>query len=191
MLELENFTEIKTTNESEIIDFEESFFKAFVNIENNRLIRKIWIWDFKNNRLKTKIPYKDINIMTWRDSKNNIKCAVAANLNNEISQFSEFGFKPPQDKAINYAEILTIFTGELNRTNGIRLDRFFLRGCCIPFMFDKGYHGLFSTCAIKPLETYKRWGWIVIDEAILDNEKRYFLYYDILKNYVQKNEPEN
>ncbi|HEY8401186.1 MAG TPA: hypothetical protein VIK89_07990 [Cytophagaceae bacterium] len=180
--ETDFFSLLDLTNTPSVIDFEKAFYKAFVNLHSNQLVRKIWDWDKENERLKTKISYENQVIFTWKNPKGEIKCATAVNINNNLSQFANFGFKVPDNKQGKYCEVLTLFTQNIERTNGIRLDRFFLRGFCIAHLQHQGYNYILSTCAQRPLNTYLRWGWEIVDEATIENEKRYFLYYDIKTN---------
>jgi len=179
--EKEIFSVLDLHESAAIINFEEAFYKVFVNLHSNQLVRKIWDWDVENGRLKTKISYDHQIIFSWNNPSGEIKCASAINLNNSISQFGNFGFKAPQ-KSGRYCEVLTLFTQNIERANGIRLDRFFLRAFCVPQLQKLGNDFILATCAQRPLKTYLRWGWDVIDEATIENEKRYFLYYNINKN---------
>lgn len=178
----EIFSVLDLKDSSTIKDFEEAFYKVFVKLHSNQLVRKIWDWDIESGRLKTKIGYENQVIFAWKNPDNQIKCATAINLNNYLSQFGNFGFKVPVDKPGRYCEVLTLFTQNIERANGIRLDRIFLKGFCVPHLQQLGNDFILSTCAQRPLTTYLRWGWEIIDEATIDNEKRYFLYYNINKN---------
>jgi hypothetical protein len=175
-------TILDTRDPFEVQLYEEAFFSVFVKVSSNRLVRKIWDWDAANERLKTKIPYTDQIIFAWKSPEGQIKCAVAFNLNKSKSQFGEYGFSVPGDKKGRFVEVLTLFAQNPERANGFRLDQFFFRPNCGAYMKDNGYDFALSTCAQRPLATYLRWGWEVIDEATIADEKRYFLFYDIHKN---------
>jgi hypothetical protein len=110
---------------------------------------------------------------------------VAFNLDNAQSQFGNYGFSVPADKKGKFVEVLTLFAPNLDRVNGFRLDQFFIRPYCVAHMQKMGYDFGLSTCAERPLTTYLRWGWEVLDEAVIEHQKRYFLYYDIHKNLPQ------
>lgn len=176
------FTVLDLQDGSVVERFEKAFYQAFVNLNSNRLVRKIWDWDEGNGRLKTRISYEDQIIFAWHSPEGELRCASAVNLNNNCSQFGSFGFKVPAHKVGRYCEVLTLFTCNIERANGIKLDRLFLRAFCIQYLRQQGYDFILATCAQRPLSTYLRWGWEVIGETTIDNEKRYFLYYDIHKN---------
>lgn len=177
-----NFSKLDLQKKEEVKKFEEAFYAVFAELHSNQLVRKIWNWDHDNKRLSTKIPYKNQIIFIWKNDEGEIKCSVAVNCDNAISQYSNFGFQIPAEKKGRYYEVLTLFTQNLDRANGIRLDRYFLRSYCIAHMYELGYDFMVSTCARKPLATYLRWGWEIMDEVTIDNEKRYFLYYNIPQN---------
>jgi hypothetical protein len=166
----------------EMEDFERSFYRAFVTIENNILIRKIWNWDDENKRLKLKNNFDDLVILVWKSPNEILKCGVVANLNTDDTQLGKFGFAFPSFKPKPHCEIVTLFTDLSDRKIGVSLNRHFLKAYCIPYMAEMGYKSLYSTCAEKPLKTYLRWGWELIEEKVIDTEKRYLLYYDIPTN---------
>lgn len=174
-----DYRPIDTNNDADVEMFEKSFYKAFVDLHSNQLIKKIWDWDSNRERLRTKIPYSDLEIYSWRNNDDTIKSAIAANVNVDITQFSQFGFSYPADGVQPHCEIVAFFTDNSNRTNGIHLNSIFLKSHCVPYIHSKGFKSLYSTCAEKPLNTYLRWGWQVLEETIIENEKRYFIYFDI------------
>ncbi|MDG1332944.1 MAG: hypothetical protein P8P74_11490 [Crocinitomicaceae bacterium] len=176
------FQQIQPSNRKEINAFESAFYNAFIEISNDRLLRRIWRWDDLKRKLRLKISYDDLIILSWKSPSEHIKCSVAANTNNSIVQFAEFGFSFPKDKPQPHCEIVTLFTNQLERESGLALNRKFLKAYCFPFMRNLGYKSLYSTCARKPLLTYLRWGWKVIDETVIGEEERYFLHYDLSNN---------
>lgn len=175
----ELFQRILPTDKLEIDEFESAFYRAFISIGDSILIRRIWDWNDENRKLRLKISYEDLVVLRWKSVEGRINCAVAANLNNFSTQFSEFGFSFPVHLPKPHCEIVTLFTNWEDRKSAITLNRNFLKAYCIPFMAELGYRSLYSTCAIKPMKTYIRWGWDVIDETFIDGEKRYLLHYNI------------
>jgi hypothetical protein len=177
-----HFSIIDTSNPEEIELYEKAFYNVFVTVTTNRLVRKIWDWDKESHRLKTKISYEDQVIFSCKNPKGEIKSAVAFSLNAAESQFGNFGFQVPADKKGKYVELLTLFTQPGVRLNGFRFTQSFFRPHCVAYMQNMGYDFGLTTCAERPLTAYLRWGWELLDEAVIDHQIRYFLYYDIHKN---------
>jgi hypothetical protein len=179
------FSILDTGNLMEVELYERAFYSVFVKVTSNRLVRKIWDWDEESHRLKTKIPYEDQVVFSCRNAQGEIKSAVAFSLNTAESQFGNFGFQVPAGKKGRYVELLTLFTQPRVRLDGFRFTQSFFRPHCVAYMQNMGYDFGLTTCAERPLATYLRWGWEVLEEAVIDHQKRYFLYYDIHKNLPQ------
>lgn len=171
-----NLKQLDTSDFSALKHYEEMFYQAFIKLEKQNLIRKIWKFDDINRRIKTKISYRDQVILNICE-KDNILGAIALNVAEREFQYSEYGFhfstQPNED--IHICEVLTVFSVK-NRINW----KEWIRLCQV--LADHGFTDILATTAPGPMPLYKRFfKFEVIDSNVVDGETRYFIHINLEK----------
>lgn len=173
-MSVQHFSVLDPCDAVQLEQYERSFFSAFVKVTSNRLVRRIWLWDHHRQRIRTAIPYEDQLIYTWRNRQGDIISSMAVNHHPEHRQYTAFGFHYSGKERT--AEVITLYTTpDAGRDTGHKGNTSFLRGYCYKDLAERGYDILLATCAARPLKSYLRLGWELLDEALIDNEARYFL----------------
>lgn len=171
---VQHFSVLDHEDAAQVLQYERSFFSAFVRVTSNRLVRRIWLWDHHKERVRTAIPYEDQLIYTWRNRQGDIITSLAVNLHPQKRQYAEFGFQYNGEERA--AEIITLYTTPgAEKNTGHKGNINFMKGYCYKDLAERGYEILLATCAARPLKSYLRLGWELLDEAVIDNEARYFL----------------
>jgi hypothetical protein len=153
-------------------EYESAFYAAFQRVTGNRLIRKLWRWNHKAERLATRVPYKDQVIYALRTEDGRIDTAMAFNLKLRRFQSAEFGFALPQEPS-GCVEILTFFSC-WNHDFAVKR-RFWAE--CLSRLRSLGLHTGYATSARHVLMPYLRMGFKLLADREIDGESRYFLQY--------------
>ena len=167
------FEELNLADQEIRREYESTFHDCFVQVTSNRLIHQLWVWDYAAGRVAVRIPYDQQIVLGVRDSVGRLDTAMAFNVGMQELQSAAFAFAVPH--AGRSFEILTFFSRS-DRTLKMKL-AFWRR--CLEEMQARGYRDGYATTARRPLASYRRLGWRVIDETSLAGEQRYFLHYDL------------
>lgn len=164
---------VDSTDLAALKDYEERFYHAYIHLEKQNLIRKIWDFDDVHKRVKTKIPYSDQIIFNLHEN-DHIFGAIAFNVAEREFQYSEYGFRfPSWGNGTRVCEVLTMFS-EKNQIDKAR----WMQTCNM--MAEQGFTDLLATSAPRPLPLYKRFfQFKVIDSNIIDGEMRYFIHINL------------
>ncbi|OHD15291.1 MAG: hypothetical protein A2086_00825 [Spirochaetes bacterium GWD1_27_9] len=160
------------TDEEDIIEYEKEMFTAFNKINPNYWICKHYkIID--NCRFQSEIPYKDQLIFAVKKN-NRLIAAAAVNINqNNLMQFEKVGFsKPLESKNKKICEVLSLY-----KTDKLTGDFFYIFIDLLGFLGNelknRNFDCLYSTSIERFKPLYTSFGSKVIDEKILDEEKKY------------------
>ena len=171
-----NLQLLNTSDMTALKHYEERFYQAYIHLEKQNLIRKIWEFDDTYARIKTKISYSDQIIFNFRE-RDYIFGAIAFNVSEREFQYSEFGFcfSPQPKEKTRICEILTMFS-EKNQIDGRR----WVQIC--QMLADHGFTDLVATSAPRPMPMYRRvFQFKVIDSNVIDGETRYFIHINLGK----------
>jgi len=168
------FELLDTSDPGAVREYELAFYHSFAKVTTNRLIQKLWDWDHDTGRLKTRIPYESQLICALRDPSGSLHSAMAFNVALHEFQAAAYGFAVPEE-TVGAFEVLTFFAvaPEILQVRA----NFWAR--CVALLSACGYHAGYATTARRPLSTYQRVGWRVLEERAIESEKRYFLHYSI------------
>jgi hypothetical protein len=159
------------------VAFESSFYKAFSKIKTQGLLREIWNWDDRNQRISLKIPAAATHIFHMDDGEGKSLFYVGGNYDPDaFSQFRHFGFEKPAF-ITKYVEVITLFATEHFNGNLAALAIEFLQPYCYRHAKGSGHSHLLSTCAPPLLSLYLRWGWELLETKIIRGETRHFLLF--------------
>ena len=157
----------------QLIQYEEAFFQAFMEIDKP-LLHNIWQWDYKNKRLKTLISYENQRIYLCHDEENNLIGAMSININQQLHQFSQFGFQI-EKKIPPFGEVLVMFKNPAHSIPWWRYYNNFIKYTYKHLQESKIYE-LYMTCASERLlHFYLRGSWKLLDTKFIGEEVRYFL----------------
>jgi hypothetical protein len=168
------FEELNTHDPLVREEYERAFHDAFIQVTTNRLIHKLWLWDYSARRVETRIPYDEQVIFALRDEAGRIETAMAFNVGASGWQSSAFGFAGPATRH-GSCEILTFFS-VADHTLSVKL-AFWRR--CVTELRARGFENSYATTALRPLASYMRLGWRVIASKQIEGEPRYFLRHDL------------
>ncbi len=155
----------------EVEEYEKAFYQAFTRAEGNLLIRKLWKWDDRRQRLAVSLPYacQQIYILR-RESTGQLVTALAVNHNTSLLQSAGYGFSiasPGPDTS----EFLTFFSvGEYCMES-----RFAFWRSVFQDLRCQGITTAYATTAGRILRFYQRMGAEIVKTCEIENEKRYFL----------------
>ena len=92
------FGRLDSADAAQVAEYERHFYRAYAGLADNKLVRTIWDWDDRWQRLRSRIPYDDQVIYSLRDSRGRLAGAMAVSLNAPAAfQGAAFGFAPPPD----------------------------------------------------------------------------------------------
>jgi len=175
MVQLE---QLDSRNPLECAAYERAFYRAFVGITSNRLIRTLWRWDLDAERLATRIPYADQTIYLTRDADRAIEMVMAVNTALRAFQSQAFGFALPDDPA-GYCEMLAFFS--VRRTPLTRMLRF--REAVFTALNERGFQTAYGSTAARLLRFYRQFGATVLAQTEVEGEERYLLRYDLSRDW--------
>lgn len=166
--------------------FEQAFYRAFVELSHNQLVRQLWNWDTSNERLSTRIPYSRQKIFAQYGPQGAIEAACAVNLDTSELQSSFFGFQLESAQLLSrqinssspllFAEFLVLFAIQGDRS---LLRRKHLWRKTFLQLRSEGYtHGL-ATCSPAVWSLYRRMGASLIEQKKIDAETRYFIVFGL------------
>ncbi len=168
------FSVLDPADPVQVASYERAFYEAFVRVQTNRLIHTLWNWDHDARRLATKIPYADQLIFILLNEGGVVETGLACNVALRQFQSSAFGFSP-HDNGEPSLEILTFFSvSEPSFTVKIRF-----WAACVHQMAARGYARAYATTAQRPLRSYQRLGFQLLEEKQISAEWRYFLQYPL------------
>jgi hypothetical protein len=167
--------ELDLQNQAHIADFERALFTVFAPLTHNLLIRKLWLWDEANCRLKTRVPYAEQTIFVSRDADGNIETALALGVSLETAQSAAYGFAIEKDE--KNCEALAFFgLGERQMRHTQRFWK-----ACRETLLQRGVENIYGTCAPRVMPVYKWVGAQVLDTREIENETRLFFHINLLQ----------
>lgn len=168
--------ELDLQNESHIAEFEHAFFQAFAPLAQNLLIRKLWLWDEANRRLKTRIPYAEQTIFVSRDADGKIETALALGMCLKTVQSAAYGFYIKQND--KNCEALAFFgLGERQMRHTMTFWR-----ACRAALLQRGLQNVYGTCAERVLPVYLWVGARVLETRAIEKETRHFFQISLKKS---------
>ncbi len=162
-----------------IEQFEKNFFKAFVDLPGNFLLKEVWNWDFEQQRIRLKQDYTDLTIFQWlSEDKQDYFYVAGADVPAMNSQLSFYGFTPPTEGK-KCSEVMTLFLSPGFPYSMQELETQFIREICFRKEKERGIERLFATTAKRFLPLYLNWGWVLVEERDVRGQMRYFIRMDI------------
>ena len=173
------FGTIDPDDPAQVSEYERHFYHAYAGLTDNTLVRLIWDWDDARQLLRTKIPYDDQVIYSWRDRDRRLVGAMAANLRLERGfQGATFGFTP-QPGATRSCEILNVMSANRHRRWTLVDYRAFIRDFGYGDIVARGFDVAYSTCTRRRLRPYLRLGAVLLSEGTVNGEERFFLRWPV------------
>jgi hypothetical protein len=168
--------QLDLSNEAHIHAFEQSFYLAFSRSKGNSLVRKLWLWNDEDSRLKTRIPYSSQRIFVTWDEAGEVDTAVAFNCSKDFYQAGFFGFERPLCSEPNY-EVLAFYS---KRDQKFRELRLFMWQCAV-YCDQQGVSCIDATCTDRLLRPYTRVGGVLQSSMRIGCETRHLLRFSIPK----------
>ncbi len=165
---------IDPNNLQAIESFEKSFYTAYRNIEQQKLIRQIWVWDDKEERIALRCPLESSTIFAWLENGIPSFYAVGTFDRTVFSQLDYYGFQKPEGVG-HYCEVFTIYATTNLEASIFEIEKIFLKPFCYEYAKEQGATQLLATCSKAMLTLYKRWGWDVLDTKSIEGEERFFI----------------
>jgi hypothetical protein len=163
------FARLDAADARAVEDYERAFYAAFARVTSNRLVRRLWLWDDEQRRLKTRVAYDDQTIWISRRADGALHIAIAAQFAPLTAQSAAYGFRVPP--APRVFEILAFFAAA--RLSFGELRSFWAQ--FVAAMRDAGMGEGYATTAKPLLPIYRRGGWEIVDTTTIDGEARFFL----------------
>lgn len=162
-------------NSPEVVtEWERAFYRGFAHVTGNRLIQTLWIWNHAERRLATRIPYADQLIYGWRDPTGALGSCLAINATLAGFQSAAFGFQPDRTaRAPRACELLATFS--LFDRNLAHVMQF--RTSAFADLYQRGFRRAYLTTADKNYRIWVRCGAELLDEAVIEGERRRFLQF--------------
>ncbi|MFW6254413.1 MAG: hypothetical protein ACOC41_05740 [Chitinivibrionales bacterium] len=158
-------------NESEVAAYERAMYRAFSGSEIVTL-DKIWQFDHKNRKLRTRIPYDDQEIYVAR-LDDSVVAGVAVNYAmDKILQLEMMGFSIDKNRK-GICEGLGIFN--LRVFHNSSMVALTLKQHMFEKMRERGIVRAYGTCSTRKLRGYLHLGWRLIDQRQFEGEQKYLL----------------
>jgi len=168
--------------------YERAFYEAFARAKHNTQARRIWDWDDRARRIRTRIPYADQVVFVLPDDvpgdpgaggeqdRAGIAVDTAGAINWRLAehQVVSLGFEPPPPLQ-GHCEILVLFSRRDADLTGLRT---FL---CLAAQqaLDLNLKTADATCTDRLLPVYRHIGGQTIDQQTLEGERRTRLRFDL------------
>lgn len=157
-----------------IAEWERAFYQGFAHVTGNRLIQTLWNWDHDEQRLATRIPYDEQLIYGWRDATGALATCLAINVTLASFQSSAFGFQPDRSQhAPRACELLATFS--LSDRSLSHVMQF--RTTAFAELYRRGFRRAYLTTADRNYRIWVRCGAELLDEAVIEGERRRFLQF--------------
>lgn len=170
----ERYGILDMNNAAEVAEYEQHFYTGYAKLTENKLVRILWDWDDEHQRLKTRIPYSDQIVYTWRDDQDQLLGVMAVNLTCKQFQGSMFNFAP-EPTASRYCEILNVMSTVYLNQYAILGYAAFIRDYGFGNLVAQGYEIGYATCTKRRLRPYQRLGAELLTQTMINDEKRFFL----------------
>ena len=169
---------------AQLAEYERCFYDAYARLAGNTLTRLIWDFDHPSQRLRTRIPYADQIVYTWRDPAGLLAGAMAVNVNPARAfQATTFGFAlpgaPPGPGPAGTCEILNVMSTSRHQLPAMTSYYAFVRDFGYADLVSRGFWIGYSTCTRRRLRPYLRLGAELLAEATIDGEERFFLAWPV------------
>ncbi|BEL05827.1 hypothetical protein Q0Z83_040180 [Actinoplanes sichuanensis] len=157
--------------------YERHFYQAYTRLTDNRLVRRIWIFDDERQRVRTSIPYRDQVVYQWRPAPDaEPGCYLAVNLEvKRAFQSAHYGFTPEPGETC--CEFLNVMTA--SPVPAGRLFAGFIRDVGMRDLVDRGFDVAYGTCTRRLLAPYLRLGAQHAAARTIDGEERHLLRWPI------------
>ncbi len=174
--------------------YERAFYAAFARAKANTQVRRLWHWDDRACRLRTRIPYADQVVFLLRDGASDesgaggrqdaaaakpdavsdVDTAVALNWRLADHQSAVLGFAPPPPLQ-GHCEILAMFSRRDADLSGLRN---FMRTAAQQAL-ELGLRTADATCTDRLLPAYRHIGGQPLDACSIEGERRTRLRFDL------------
>jgi hypothetical protein len=163
--------------EEDLLEYEKAVFENFTKRNPNYWITKNYK-KIESNRLQSRIPYED-QIVYGVKSGN--KLIAGGSINKNITrkmQLEDVGFiLSNENKKDNICEALLLFIYESIEYNVFTV-ALGLRNYLINDLYNRGYKCVYGVCSENKKLFYTKFRFYVIEEKILNNEKKYLIKID-------------
>src|SRR5690606_30370298 len=88
-------TPLNLCDPAEIAVFERACYEAFAALPPSPLLRELWEWDDTQKRLRTRVAYRDQTVFVERNSRGDIRHALAVAAQLPRPQAAFYGFDVP------------------------------------------------------------------------------------------------
>ena len=165
----------------QVAEYEQDFYRAYVGLTDNRLVRLIWEWDDTERRLRTRIPYQDQIVYCWREGTGRLIGAMAVSISAERGlQSASFGFSPPGSAGGGrVCEILNVMSAGSGHVWTRATYTGFIRNFGYRDLAARGYDVAYATCTRRRLRPYLLLGAELLDRRSVAGEERMFLRWPI------------
>lgn len=178
---LARYDVLDVSDAAAVAAYEEAFYRGFVRVTTNRLIRDLWRWDHDARRLAARIPYDEQTVFLERDASGAIETAMATNVAMRAWQASAFGFGDGIDTT-GCCELLTFFTaGDHRLEQKLRFVH-----ACFSDLRSRGFHTAYATTAARPLPSYIHIGGELLAEREIQGEMRYLLRFSLERAWMRR-----
>lgn len=184
MTDIANYGTLDLNDPAQVSEYEYHFYLAYAGLTDNTLVRLIWDWDDVRRRLKTRIPYSDQIIYSWRDSDDRLVVVMAVNVNPDRGfQGAVFGFTPQLTSSEfgggRSCEILNVMTTDHHHGGALSSYYAFIRDFCYGGLVSRGFDVAYSTCTRRLLKPYLRLGAKLLEQNSVNGEERFFLLWPV------------
>lgn len=175
-------------------NYERAFYTAFARAKANTQVRRLWHWDDRAGRLRTRIPYADQVVFLLRDAGSehrgagggqddvvsqldagsDVDTAVALNWRLADHQSAVLGFAPPPPLE-GHCEILAMFSRRDADLSGLRI---FMRTAAQRAL-ELGLKTADATCTDRLLPAYRHIGGQPLDSCSIEGERRTRLRFNL------------
>lgn len=165
---------------AQVAEYERCCYDAYARLAGNTLTRLIWDFDDASERLRTRIPYRDQIVYTWRGPGGLLAAAMAVNLDpGRAFQAAAFGFAPPGPGPAGACEILNVVSTSRHQVPAMAGYHAFVRGFGYADLVSRGFGVAYSTCTRRRLRPYLRLGAELLAGTAIDGEERFFLAWPV------------
>ncbi|MEI7666842.1 MAG: hypothetical protein WCI65_12420 [Synechococcaceae cyanobacterium ELA263] len=189
-----NLHQLDPADPEALAGYERAFYAAFARAKANIQVRRLWHWDDRAGRLRTRIPYEDQVVFVLRDAASgdpgvasgldaaasgpdavsDVDTAVALNWRLANHQSAILGFEPPPP-LLGHCEILAMFSRRDADLTGLRN---FMRTAA-QLALDLGLRTADATCTDRLLPVYRHIGGQPLDACSIEGERRTRLRFNL------------
>lgn len=169
------FSILDINNQDEVAQFERILFRVFRDdeFELRKLVRD---YDFKNKRMRFKIPYSSLEIYIAKIG-DSITSGVAINYNTEdLFEVEMLGFSIDKNEE-GICEGFGLFNTHLFMGDMLTAAEF--RKYLLKQMIKRDATKCYGTCSQNKIRAYRFLGWKDIDSRVINGIKKYLIVSDV------------